>query len=597
MAEEENPYKKLLETPDSMPDAAPMRNSPLTDEERMVVQNFFDTQPKRRAQYLMQLGFEMNPKDDNEYRPAGSQGSWGEVDGGWSAFFKKGALAEMKNDIRDASFDVAVQGLLAGAGAVAGSQIPVLGTVVGGVLGGALGNAASEGLKNAAGDLFLDKEIPQDMKLTALQSLVVGSAPAIGKLGKNLGSGAISHVLESRKKAIINAAKASGGGVTAEILEKAAREPELFTDEAVSGATKRLEGEYKSIFGVSPDSPLVMKSTRQVNPESAFGKALKPLNDEATEEVNKLAASPIANWHVDELTGPMKREISVLADKFDRTVEEDAALKYLRDKVSYVTKNAGAKGEINFKQGREVLKAIQDDAFNREIPGASYIKQAIGGRPDALRALADQKAAAVGSKLPEINAKRSQILQTFETARQNLTPGKITSAYVGDNSIQKLQTQEALGLVDSVLGTEYGKSIQTAGEQRVIENLYRNPKAFGSGRVLPEIVQGAASGALQGAGAGGGIGAMLGQPALGAGVGGAVGAIGGARKAARYATPENALEALGNITAAQAGYDKLANEALSKPATYGAIEVGAEAARNVTPMPEEENPYKKLLGL
>jgi hypothetical protein len=632
-----------------------VRNTPLTTEERLIAQNLFDTQPERRAAYFKQLGLEINPDNDNEYRPMGSQGGFAEIDPGVSAYFKKGGLKEVAKDLGDVGFDTAVQGLLAGGGAVAGNAVV---PVIGGILGGFAGNFAAEGYKEAAGDLVLDESIPNDMKLQAMQSLIVGAAPQIMKLGKKLTGEAVSGILAKSKEAIVNAAARSGNGVTPEILEKAAKNPEMFSKEAVNGATKRLEAEYKSLFGVAPDSALTTRSTRQINPDSAFGRAVKPLNEAATEEINKLAVNPQADWSVGEIVQPMKREIAVLADKF-RTKEEDAALGYLRDRMDEVytkaaqragkrvedyveqvpirelvsapiesdfipsmyggVSRAASTGEqaagdavyrtatrsrirvpdregwdnlkINFKEGRQILKSIQDDAFDREIPGSSYLKQVAGGRPDALRALADQKAAAVGSKLPEINAARSKILGIFETARQNIKPASITSAFVGDNTIQKLQTQEAMAQVDEVLGTQFTKAIQDNSMQRVIENLYRNPKGFGSGPLNAQIASGAAKGALAGATAGGGAGFLAGNPALGAGLGAGVGAAGGALKAAALSSPEAALNAIAKTSAGAELAAQFATEPLSNAALLGAIQAGGGVARGLEG--EAAQPVKK----
>ena len=44
---------------------------PLSDGHRYVLQNFYDTQPKLRKQYLKELGYEMSDSDKNLYKPIG----------------------------------------------------------------------------------------------------------------------------------------------------------------------------------------------------------------------------------------------------------------------------------------------------------------------------------------------------------------------------------------------------------------------------------------------------------------------------------------------------------------------------------------------
>lgn len=580
--------------------AKPVRTEPLSTEERLIVQNLFDTQPAKRAAYMKQIGLEVDPKDENKYRPLGSVEPYqAEIDPGIGAIFRKGGWGELMKDAADLGFDVGVTGPLTaaggGMGGTAGAAVPIPGmAILGAIAGGAAGNASSEAIKKYAGDVVLDEAIPQDMKLTAMQSMVAGIAPEAIKGLALGGKTAFTKMLESRKNAIINVAKNAGGGVTPGLLERAAAEPEKFTSEAVKNASEKLGATYKAILGIDPSDPITMKSTRQIKPDSVLGQAVKPLNEAATAEVNKLAQIPEANWKVGELLQPLRRQIAVLSDKFSRTADEEAALKYLRGKAGEIEKTAvermGKPGikpddlEIDYKQGRDVLKTIQDDAFNREVPGNSFLRQAVGGGQGQLRQLADEKAAKLGSNLPEINAKRAEIMDTFQDLKTNITPSKITSAYIGNDDIAKSETRRALGKLDAVAGTQYSKAIEDGALQRVVENVYTNPQAFGSGRSTPSIMGGAIKGAGMGAAAGGGLGAAVGLPGPGAAVGALTGGYMGAQQAADLSKPERIIPRLGELASQIESVKAYTPGQLLQGAGVG---VGVEGSKLVNPTPEE----------
>lgn len=749
--DEQNPFLVGLPKEGDVPEVAgaPQRQEPLTVPERLIIQNFFDTQPKLRKAYIEKKGFQLNPANDNEYRPMGSQGEWAEIDPGVQASFRKGGLKELAKemllDAGDIGWDATLQSLAVGGGAAAGSSIPALGTIVGGVLGGVAGNAASEAFKVGTAEMLLglDNMVKPELELAAIQSLVAGSVPLLGKGLQKAGNTVISAGIRKRAQAIVNAAKSSGSGVTEELMMKAAANPDDYSKEAVAGANKKLEALYKGIFGVEPDSALTPKSTRQINPESLFGRKLKPLNEAATKELDRLSLAPEADWAVDELTAPMKAQIDRLASKFDRTSEEAAALKYLRDKVSYVenkatgfepkvqkwgeeqrkkylagivglgnnersistpnmkvlTKDVGdgydlvkhgnadfyiakpdpaskdtwkiggklsfsgegidhfalrpelqnkgiadklldaaetsgmnirnaseffteegaaavkkrllKNAKLNFKEGREVLKVIQDDAFNRELPGASIIKQAVGGNANGLRTIADMKAAkayeslanrgveipAPEFQLPGINAKRSDILGVFQQAKTNLTPTKITSAYVGNENISKLQSQETLRAMSQVLGEDLEGQVEKLSQQRFFDNLYKGSASGGSARANASIVQGATEGMAKGGSVGAVIDAVTGQPGTFTKAGTVIGGARGAQQAAAFSKPEEAVANLGKLLNKQQAIDASSAAPLGYTGRTLSLEAGNTATDLLAePEPgEEENPFLKGL--
>jgi hypothetical protein len=633
-------------------EAAPaVRTTPLTMEERLIVQNLFDTQPKRRKQYMEQLGFELDPSDTNKYRPLGSQLDFtAEIDPGISVLYTPGGLGkkiqaiaketgmdvlDLLGDVGQSFVSAAGQKAGASAGAMAGSKVPVVGNVIGGLLGGitggALGQAVADEAKEHIGNLYLDKNIPDDMKMRAVSALMAGFVPVamqgMGKGVKQLKSG----WLAMRAKSISNAAQSSAG-VTDELLNKAVKSPEMFTPEAVDGATKRLGETYKGIFGVADNTVATPKSTRAIAPDSVFGQAVKPLNQQADAELNRLALEPAANWKASDLLGPINSKIDELASKFSRSAEEDAALKYLKGKKSFIENKAkevlaagparakesvslggipitGKKAsvtapkaaprtfdedaimntEFDFKQGRQFLKTIQDDAFNRELPGSSILSQYAGG----LRQAADAKAGALGSKLPEINAKRSEILGLFEQAKTALSPQKLTQAFIGDDTIAKQETQLLLQRLEQAgVAPGISNAVETGAMQRVLENAYKNPKPFGSGRVMGSMMSEGLSGGLKGAGIGGFAGSTVGAPVPGAVIGGLTGLVSGAKRGAMMARPEVAIPALTENLAKQRALEAAMAAPLQQQASQLTQQAGAAAARNIiapeTLPPEEE---------
>jgi hypothetical protein len=631
MADEnvDNPFLDLTR-PDAG-DAELPRSQPISDEERLIVQNLFDTQPARRAAYMRKIGLELDPKDDNRYRPLGSNGKFdAEIDPGVLPLLGKGqwrkAMAEaLKDGTIDVAWDTAEGAALAqaaGGGGTAGAALGATagpvgaagGAILGAVVGGGLGKAASEIAKAQVGDLLLDKNVPVDKQALVIQSLMSGVAPQVIKGAMAGGKAGVLKILEKRKEALTNIAKQTGGLDDA-VIEKAVKNPDMFSKEAVKGASEKLGAIYKNIMGIAPDEQIDVRTTRQIRPDSVLGKAVEPLNREATLEVNKLAQMPEANWKVGELLQPLRRQVSNLSSKFDRTADEEQALAYLKNKITEIETNAARQAgkrtteftenvpmrvfkdaapeaydpnainaiaknpveselasatqaagtrpitrpidrtgwdelEINFKEGRDILKSIQDDAFNREVPGNSYLRQAVGGGQGQLRDLADKKAAAAGSNLGEINAKRSEILGAFNDLKANITPAKITSAYIGNDGVAKAETRRALGKLDKIAGSNFTEAIEDGQMQRVVENMYNTNPAFASGRSNSSMVSGAISGAMKGAGAGAGIGgAVGGAPGIvaGAKIGGLGGAALGALQAADRANIKNVFPQIGSL--------------------------------------------------
>jgi hypothetical protein len=602
-------------------DFNPLANKPLGTMDRVILNNLFDTQPARRSAYLKKLGYEMNPKDENEYRPIGSTGGFAEIDPGIYEEFKRGGLSaagkELLKDAGDIAYDVA-SGPPIAAGATLVSKLtapggPVL-AIAGAILGGAAGNTAAEGVKKMAGDVLLDENVPIDKQGLVLQSIFTGIAPQLLKGGKTIAKEGYSAFLNMRKDAIINAAKQSGGGLSEEILNKAIKSPEMFTRESVDGATGRLKGVYKEIFGI--EDPLKLDAPERIS-GGAFGKTMSPLNEAANAEIESLAKNPNARFELGEIEGPIKKKIFELSQKFERTPEEEAALSSLRSDISSLAKKVTpdpsaildangvpfkkAPRTLSFKDAREWLTAKQHEYSDKNTagdyihPAGRVLAPSFGGKEGVL-SLLNNKAASVGSSLPEINAQRSRVLQAYNTAAETLTPTNITSAFVGADNVKKQLIQDASAEIDNVLGTKFSQAIEDGSMQRIVENLYKNPKGFGSGPGRAQVITESVKGGLKGGMGGLAVGLPTGTAPLAVPIGVAAGAVKGGYDAARMASPEAALSALretsskiGSITS-----DLTGPQSTSMPANIGGQMIGREAGSLVTPKPTPSEEFDPL---
>jgi len=72
---------------------------PFGAKERLIINNFFDSNDAARKKYLKQLGYESDVSDDNLVRPIGSKGDYIEIDPGFTDAFKKGGMSELMGEV------------------------------------------------------------------------------------------------------------------------------------------------------------------------------------------------------------------------------------------------------------------------------------------------------------------------------------------------------------------------------------------------------------------------------------------------------------------------------------------------------------------
>jgi hypothetical protein len=613
----------------------------LSDFQRFVVQNFFDTQPERRRAFLKQNGFEMS-KDGDSYRPIGYDGKYEPIDPGFfdspsgfiathNIFTEKGR-EELKRDFTDVTFDVgtgagisaaASKGGTAGAtagtaaGAAAGPKGAIVGRVIGSVAGmitsGVAANAAAEAMKAEVGDFFLDEDVPMDLKETAYQSLTTGVLGAVaaggGKaLGKIIDNWKLARAAKAQNALKEMAIRKSNGTFSAELAKDLAENPQNYTPTAVEGANKRLLQLSDDIFGTSVDNP---HTTRQLTGGVAK-KAIDPLNRRADLEIEKLAQNAEANFAVDEIELALSSRLASIRGKKFRTLEEEKALdfidgelKRLKDKMRPKKKDvtlfdasgkpieqAEELAELNFKEGRDFLKSLQNAAYAEgPLKDNGVLRTATSG----LKELADKKATDVGSDLADINAKRSEILSTYANFRDTVKQGHIQNAYVGKDNVSRERAMRMFEEMDRVLDTDLANQAKTGQFQSTVESLYKNPgSAFGSGNATTEAVKGGLKGGAKGAFQFGAAGSVLGPEAAmtAAKVGFVKGAVQGAKEGAAFSSPENLIKKFSKI---QSRIDDIENgvsplPAVGRTAGTTAATLGLDTAIPPAVAPQAEPP-------
>lgn len=243
--DESNPFDRFLEEPDPNIQAPNSKFNealprPLDAWERFVVKYIFENQPARGAQYLKERGFEVNPKDNNQYRVAGKE-KYAEVDPGGILNFGehiregKPAKSDMVNDIVEFAADFVEGSITELAADIAGGISTIAGTAGTGGAGvipaAGAGLAVRSGVRMAAfnlfegakdqiGDLLLEQDIPVDQRLRAVQSLMTAAAPAVIEKATPFIKSGISS---SKTGQLINKAVASAAEAPAKLYQKAVK--------------------------------------------------------------------------------------------------------------------------------------------------------------------------------------------------------------------------------------------------------------------------------------------------------------------------------------------------------------------------------------
>jgi hypothetical protein len=445
-------------------------------------------------------------------------------------------------------------------GFVAGSIPIAVGGTAGAMVGGASGKIAAEAIKKGIGDFFLDSNVPPDLEETTYQALLAGGFSVLGKGIDGLRRSWGKMGAESTQKFLKElAVRESNGQLDTKIVGRMAADPENYTPEAVAGSGKKLSEISDRIWGTSVENP---KSTRDLTGGVAR-ETINPLNKRADLEIDKLALNPEANFSIADIIGTLQDRTESIAQKEFPGRDGEKTLEWLNSKITKlkdktrqvddVGKTLGYR-DLNFKETREFLKnEIQNDVYSTSSP--VYLNPTATNVSRGLKELTDVQAGKLGSDLPDINAKRSQILELYKTMRQTLSPRQMESAFLGgDRNLARNRAREVFGQVDQVLGTDLKNELETTQGQSLLEEIYNQPKNFGSGSKIKDAatrgVKKAAMGGTKGFGLG--VAASPLVPGVSATqLGGAFGTIGAARglrqgikEGLALSTPQGLVEGL-----------------------------------------------------
>lgn len=588
--------------------SVPQAPKELTAHDRLVLNNFFDTQPKKRAAYMEQLGFEMNPKNDNEFRQLGSSGGYvGKVDPNgfnpneWKSIYAKGGISavlnEMKADAKDVAFDLgfpAAMGLAAGGEAGGATVNPLVG-IIAGIGTGMLAHASAESVKNAVANVYLNKNIPYDMKLGATQALLggifKGGMTGLAGVKQKVAQATIDKTLEGIENA---SQRFSSNKLTPTILKEAAQNPEMFSKEATQNAESVLASQYNKMFGLKAPNidvegghEFVANRVKDIKPDSLFGKALQPLNQAADQEMNKLSQTPMANFKLADVLDSFQGVRSKIESTGISTAAEESGLgqldRYQNQLLQMAKRNLKSQGVLNptqddllkadldFSQVRMLSKKMKDAAFDDQVHGSDLLAQVAGSGPGQLGSKLTQKADTLGYNWSQIQQQRHGILDLFNRAKNVLTPNSMDGAFLGNDSAKKNTVVGTLGELDNLFGTNVSEQAKTANYQRAFKQLYTNPnKTFGSGDVMKESLKAGTEGFMKGVGAG----AAIGFPFHIAPITGAIGGIGyGLREASKGAKNAQLVNPAQSIS-------DLLQQRLSSDKTYNSIMSGGSGIRN-----------------
>lgn len=628
----------------------------LTAWQRFVVKNIFDTQPKKRAQYLKEIGYELNPKNEEEYRPLNSTSKFVDLESkfnepereffslktltdpeAWKAFAK-----ELAQDAGDILVDTVVEGPITSAGQLLGSNVGAagagavtknpVGIAAGAAGGGAVGAAGAkafvEAIKAGVGELALDGDVPHDYQESVYQSIMTGALATVGKLGTDaFRKWAKIDATKAQKMLKQIAVRKSNGTWNDKLATDLAQHPEKYTPEAVEGATAKLVEFADKIFGTSAKNPY---STRQLKGGIAR-KAIDPLNERADLEIAKLSQMPEANFSVDEIVNSMRKRVEHLQGKVFLDQDEEAALNFISKEIEGLKMKARQPGlqlgpngegvpampgdavryrELSFKEGRDFLKRLQNAAFQAgPVKDNSTMKALANGLKD----FADAKAAAVGSDLPAINARRSDILALYRDMERTFTDQALQAAYTGKDRLAKQRVQRMFSRADELLDTNLADEARDLQYASAVEALYNAPSAFGSGSTFMDMLNQGSKRASTTAFRYGSVvsGATAPLPVdfvtkakltgAAAGVGAVKGFIEGAKEGASFASPENLVRDFSKIKAridVLEANPSIAREIfLGKAGTYnmgGAFNPGIVAGANLSPAQPPDQPAPPL---
>lgn len=471
------------------------RKEPLSTNERLILQNFFDTQPERRKAYLKQIGFEMDPNNTNKIKPLKSPGPFNiEIDPGISAYFKKGGLKELAKDFGDIQTDILKGSAVTAAGSAGAAGGTAVGAALGGVpalvtapagafIAGAAAAASSELSKKFLGDTLLDESIPLDKRILLTDSIInglfAGGGTAIKEVSKLR--------LQAAKQAAENVLEKSGIA-NPEVLDYAVKNPEKFTKAKVAGATEEYLKVHDEFFGLDPEKAQKLTDFDQIPTDSFLGQHIAPLREEANAEIAKLTANREANVNIGQAVGKVKNIVDELSsthlldEEAEKTLDgSKAILKKALAEAKKITGNNKLtyddldKVSFDYGSARRLLRVIKDKAQFETKGGVLKSSGVLGAVAHDARVALDQVAEANGSHLPQLNQLQSEVLNDFKAAQRVVNPNSLFQAYSGNSGTAATKVKTFMQNLGTKYHTDFGDYFEEPVARAYFEQRLTNP--------------------------------------------------------------------------------------------------------------------------
>lgn len=389
--------------------------------DRAFIQLFFDTQPKKKKAYLKQIGFEMNPDDDNEIKPIGSNDPWIPIDpGGFLNFsqYRKGGttlldhikrkpdgtlamdsgaykaesegIKEFRNDMMEAFVDtmaggaIELGGQIGGGIAAIGAGVTTAGAgAAPGYWGGrSAGRALTfnmiESIKDHFADEILKENIPIDGAIRMMQTTVQSALPeVIGKAGPIVLK-KTADKFHAVSQAARNMMNLGDGKISDIVWDKIKANPTLYASTEYLRSAKNTLDEYALKFrGSSSDG--------KGNPDfwsSIFGDKMTEFEKQRIESVTKLSQDPNASVRAGDIYEMLMTKSRALMNKSIVSDSDAADAKWLADKAADFKKNY-----TKTIPGRDALISRREAAIPEQWDNSGYtprlIKPGVPEKPPA----------------------------------------------------------------------------------------------------------------------------------------------------------------------------------------------------------------------
>lgn len=493
-------------------DKAQKAPHPFGLKERLVTTLIFDTQPKRKKEWLNKLGYDVNPKDDNEIKPIGAtDDQYFPIDPGgvfdFSQYGKKGGVSELGKDALEASLDF-LQGSATEATGEGAGIIGAVGGPAGFVAGRSAGRMAMfnaiENMKDSIGNFFLEEDMPIDTALRATQTAIQAVGPeALATGGKALKKAA-EKTFSNISSGVRNLLSIGNGKIGEQAWAALKKNPSMIADEsALKNASSDIASTVDRLTGAGPDGNSINRSV--------LGDKLSELEPQRKVQADILSQDPNNGAPLDKIIRFFEEKKLELADpnKFPLLSEQRKdSIRYINGKINELKKlvkvpeagsvATGTENRLTFGQLDSVVKELQSDLYSPKLMTKDWrnaVKSLVDGSPESpgLNNLLKEKATAAGSPYAQIKEQQSKIFKAYDNVIDNVTPEKAKRFVLGDETIDPRFTStddvarrfgDAVKSVDEVLGTKTYDAIKDGQIRGQFWQAIADKGSSGSGKVL-----------------------------------------------------------------------------------------------------------------